>query len=320
MGQLQSRCCNDCSDTASQLGCGFVVNEIVYFSGVEQVFGNGDRLAFGLQGVVVGDGEYIGFVAVLFDGHKDFTNAHCSEVCRQLPVIPGGYELGERVFWTRGGEKLHSGDRLHFGLLGEIVGRSTQGTNKDDESVAVHFDGNRKVTDVLLSSISRKKPTIMGGYSVGDRVYFLGARQGFPNGDRLFFGLSGEIKGPVPVEEGGQRIAVLFDGNRMATPTCFGQIMSSPPTLPGGYTVGSRVYWAGKPQTLSSGDTLTQGLEGEVVGRAFQRFDGKDDERMLVLFQGHCHNTPVHVRAISRECRLGSQSTATSTTDRGAGS
>lgn len=318
MGQAEVRLCPDaavdmCAESRPILPLtksGYSVGELVYFSGARQHFQNGDELLFGMPGEILGDSESEqDHIRVHFRGHKDFTNARCSDLSRQPPVIPGDFEVGDRVFWSGEAETFESGDRLRFGLAGEVVGRSSQGGRADEACLAVHFDGNAKITDVLLTSVSKACGSANGaqGCMPGERVYFKGARQVFNNGDRLAFGISGKVisiknnKTCAPYEI---RMAVLFDGNKVGIPVSITQLSRTPPTIPGGYEVGDVVLWKGKAQTLSSGDRLDAGTMGEVVGQPCARFDGRDDERVLVQFEGHRHTTPCLLCSVMRRSGL----------------
>ena len=74
------------------------------------------------------------------------------------------------------------------------------------------------------------------------------------------------------------------------------------PPLPGGYTVGEKVFFTGVSQTISNGDKVVHGQQGEVKGPA----TGEDrDKRVHVLFPGskgsiNCLLTEVsRLRAVS---------------------
>merc|ERR1712048_257033 len=109
------------------------------------------------------------------------------------------------------------GDRLTFGLEGEVVSRSTAGNASDDRRLKVLFDGNHMPISVFLTQVSREEPLLPGGYSVGDRVVYLAPkRQKFNNGDQLFKGMLGEISGKSTMGDTSddRRIKVKFDGNK----------------------------------------------------------------------------------------------------------
>ena len=58
-----------------------------------------------------------------------------------------------------------------------------------------------------------------------------------------------------------------------------------PQPLPGGYKVGEKVFFRGTSQTVSTGDKVVHGQQGEVVGPAtLERYKGKG---VRVLFPGN---------------------------------
>lgn len=287
---------------------GYVLGDRVHFVGARQNFENGDRLEFGHVGYVGGLADEDGRLRVRFGGHIEDTIVRANEISREPPTLPGGYKVGDRVYWCGDAETFASGDRLEFGLVGEVVGRCTQGSAKDDECVAVRFEGNWRITDVLATSISRTCPEIPGNYQIGDELYFSGARQAFSDGDRLQFGLKGQVVARATIEESqkkeGERLMVRFEGNRKYTAVRLSDVSRTAPEIPGGYKLGDIIHWIGPPQTLASGDQLKVGLTGEVVGRAATRFDGRDDERLSVRFTGHRKNTPVFLTSIVADSPL----------------
>ena len=60
-------------------------------------------------------------------------------------------------------------------------------------------------------------PPLPGGYTLGEKVFFTGASQTFPSGDKLVklvHGQQGEVVGPATHElYTGKGVAVLFPGN-----------------------------------------------------------------------------------------------------------
>ena len=57
--------------------------------------------------------------------------------------------------------------------------------------------------------------TFENGYTVGDKVYYMGTGETFENGDRLEHGTQGKVVGPATSERcGGTGVAVLFSGNK----------------------------------------------------------------------------------------------------------
>jgi hypothetical protein len=283
---------------------GYQTGDVVHFSGARQTFGDGDQLEFGVAGVVLGLSFPVDLaprIAVRFHGHKEHTNVRLNEISKIRPEIPGGYKVGEKVFWIGENESLSSGERLEFGMQGEVMGRATQGGCIDDTCVAVQFKGNQRVTDVLLDLISSSQPSILGNFKSGERVYFTGAAQQFADGDRLDFAHPGEVLGRVRPggDRDNERIAVKFDGNKNYTAVRLNEISQAVPVIPGGYSVGDRVCWRGGKRKLTDGDTLELGLQGKVMGRAALRLDGKDELRLIVRFDGRSKNTPVMITAVA---------------------
>ena len=70
----------------------------------------------------------------------------------------------------------------------------------------------------------------------------------------------------------------------------------APPPLPGGYTVGEKVFFTGSSQTFADGDKVVHGQQGEVTGPA--TLEGYKGKGVCVLFPGnkgnvHCYLTTV---------------------------
>ena len=69
------------------------------------------------------------------------------------PPLPGGYKVGEKVFYTLVSKTLPSGDKLVHGQQGEVTG---PGTGDDVEThVCVRFPGNKGNVDCYLISVCR---------------------------------------------------------------------------------------------------------------------------------------------------------------------
>ena len=169
-------------------------------------------------------------------------------------------------------------------------------------------------------SLSRAEP--LRRYTVGDKVFFTGTSWTHPNGDKLVHGKQGEVTGHANFEIG-KGMAVLFPGNkgniecfvtevrrRRAAPAAKPMLMpharddaspnsfllngwcpraqasrAAPPPLPGGYKMGEKVFFTGASQTVSTGDKLVHGQQGEVVGTAtLETHKGKGVD---VLFPGN---------------------------------
>jgi len=56
------------------------------------------------------------------------------------PPLPGGYKVGDKVFFTVASQTVPSGDKLVHGQQGEVMGPATSHTHKG-KGVAVLFPG-----------------------------------------------------------------------------------------------------------------------------------------------------------------------------------
>jgi hypothetical protein len=118
--------------------------------------------------------------------------------------------------------------------------------------------GNQYTLSGTLSKVAA------AAYRTSEKVYFTGMAQTFPNGDRLEYGKQGKVVGPAT---GGPSFKVQFPGNKGPLYMWLNQLSrTAPAPLPGNYHSSEKVYFTGKTQTLSNGDRLEYGKQGEVVG------------------------------------------------------
>jgi len=89
-------------------------------------------------------------------------------------ALPGGYRVGEKVFWTGANKPFADGDKLVHGGQGEVVGPA-DGTHKG-KGVCVLFLGNKDSIDCLLTELSRVAPPALGSTSDQDEVAVVGER------------------------------------------------------------------------------------------------------------------------------------------------
>jgi len=151
-------------------------------------------------------------VAVRFPGNTGAIQCLLNSVSRQPPSpLPGGYTVGEQVYFTGAGKTFGDGDRVEHGTQGEVVGPAITESHKG-KGVAVRFPGNKGEIQCPLNSVSRQPPSpLPGGYTVGEQVYFTGASESFENGNRLEHGKQGEVVGPAIAESHkGKGVTVLF--------------------------------------------------------------------------------------------------------------
>jgi len=70
------------------------------------------------------------------------------------PPLPGGYKLGEKVFFTGLSETFADGDKLVHGQQGEVVGPATLERVKG-KGVCLRFPGNKGCLDCPLTLVRR---------------------------------------------------------------------------------------------------------------------------------------------------------------------
>jgi len=73
---------------------------------------------------------------------------------RGAQPLPGGYTVGEKVFFTGQSQTLSSGDKLVHGQQGEVVGPVTLETHKS-KGVRVLFPGNKQSIFCFLTEVRR---------------------------------------------------------------------------------------------------------------------------------------------------------------------
>ena len=68
------------------------------------------------------------------------------------PPLPGGYTVGEQVYYTGKSHTFEDGDdRVEHGQQGEVVGSATS-----VKGVVVRFPGNKNMVECYLSQVRRK--------------------------------------------------------------------------------------------------------------------------------------------------------------------
>jgi hypothetical protein len=73
------------------------------------------------------------------------------------PPLPGGYKVGEKVFFTGTNQTVSNGDKLVHGQQGELVGPATL-ERYTGKGVSVHFPGNKGTIDCSLTQVRPPPP------------------------------------------------------------------------------------------------------------------------------------------------------------------
>eukprot|EP00964_Phaeocystis_antarctica_P112754 scaffold76866_cov56-Phaeocystis_antarctica.AAC.5 len=83
----------------------------------------------------------------------------CAQVSRDPPPpLPGGYTMGEKVFYTGPSETCDDGNKLVRGQQGEVTGPA-DGEDTKGKGVTVCFPGNTGVVNCLLTEVRRLRAT-----------------------------------------------------------------------------------------------------------------------------------------------------------------
>ena len=75
------------------------------------------------------------------------------------PLLPGGYKVGEKVFYTGRSETLPSGDKVVHGQQGEVMGPATSVALKG-KGVCVLFPGNKGNVQCPLTEVRCPRPAL----------------------------------------------------------------------------------------------------------------------------------------------------------------
>eukprot|EP00927_Polykrikos_kofoidii_P044571 TRINITY_DN38501_c0_g1_i1.p1 TRINITY_DN38501_c0_g1~~TRINITY_DN38501_c0_g1_i1.p1 ORF type:complete len:671 (+),score=154.91 TRINITY_DN38501_c0_g1_i1:123-2135(+) len=138
----------------------------VYYCGEAETFANGDVLEFGLEGQVqgrstTGDASDERRVKCFFNGHKAGMAVFLTQVMKEVPVLPGGFNVGDTVYYVgKSNSNFANGDKLHVNLRGHISAYASMGDGNDDKRVKVRFEGNKAPMNVFAYEVSLRPPGI----------------------------------------------------------------------------------------------------------------------------------------------------------------
>jgi len=268
-----------------QLPGGFSINDKVFFTGCSQDLDSEDKLVNGGEGTVVG--ASVDRIVVAFAGNQGNIGVQLSEISKVSPVLPGGFRGGDEVYFLGSGQTLGNGDKLVYGNPAKVMGPVAA------DSLALRFENHRMNVTLCIGKFSRSAPPsdLIGGYKVGDIVYFTGCNETFSSGDALTYAYEGVVMGP----SGEGRLGVLWRGNKGNASSRPEKLSRTKPAmeLVGGYKVNDIVYYNAQAQSFESGDKLSTGLEGNVVGAS-------GNELLVIRFQGNSGNIALKPEAVSK--------------------
>jgi len=131
----------------------------------------------------------------------------------------------------------------------------------------------------------------------GQKLFFTGSSQTASNGEKWTHGQQGEVMGPATGEMAKNGLAMRFPGNK-GDVNCYLSTLSAsaPPPLPGGHTLGQKLFFTGSSATASNGEKWTHGQQGEVMGPAA----GETVKNGLVMrFPGNKGNVNCYLSTLS---------------------
>jgi len=287
------------SEPASIPG-GHTLGERIYWCGTAWSFSDGYRLEFGQEGEVAGctsvcDGMDHERVAVHFKGNKQPIAMRLAEISRVPPALPGGFRVGDKVYYCWPNWTAPDGSTLTFGKEGKVAGCSCIGDGSDDRRLWVKFGD--AFGCIELNQITSEPPAIPGGFILGDQLFYCGPSRSCNEG-AMRFGELVEVTGRAAVCH--SDIAVLFHENKDSSEVKVTEVCREEPVIPSSFHHGERVFYTGQRCIFPGGDILVYGAAGEIVGRSCIG-DGNDDHRLTAVFQGNLHSTVVYISQISRQ-------------------
>ena len=144
----------------------YSLGQKVWFCGAPQRLQGDDRVEYGLEGEVVeasifnAHDELTGAqkrLSIKFQGNTERVECYLGELSKAWPPppLPGGFSVGQQVFFRGVRQRLLSGDRVGDNRPGEVVGASSI---DPATRVAVRFPDNVNATDCHVDTLSTAPP------------------------------------------------------------------------------------------------------------------------------------------------------------------
>ena len=109
---------------------------------------------------------------MLFPGNKGRVECDLASLSHELS-LPGGFRVGEELYFIGGGFVDEQGDKAVFGCRGSVTGPARNG---DADAVSMSFSGNRGDMHCRAGELSREPaPSLPGGFILGEHLYFTGS-------------------------------------------------------------------------------------------------------------------------------------------------
>ena len=128
------------------------MHEKVYYIGVNDVWDDGDRLVHGELGEVMGPGDYDEELSIKFPNNRDAIDLKVRNLSYSPPPpLPGGFSIGEKLYYTGGNYFFDNGDRLLPHEQGEVMGPSTS----VEGQLMLKFPKNKRTVKCRVDELSR---------------------------------------------------------------------------------------------------------------------------------------------------------------------
>ena len=226
----------------------------VYWCAASDSFPGGNHVEHGAEGVVEGPDPVEPDKCVVVRFPTGTIAAYATDLSARWPPpsLPGDFEVGDAVQWCGATEKVSTGDLLEYSAHGEVAGPAA---DRDQHNVNVRFPENKGHVSCPVAMLARKWPPLPlpGDFNVGGLVHFCAASATLDKDHRVVYGARGMVAGP---HHESRRVFVRFANNK-GNVGCFVTDLCRtwpPPPLPGGFSVGDGVFFAGVRCTFPSGD------------------------------------------------------------------
>lgn len=213
---------------------GFLLAEKLFYTGPSKTLASGERFLHGSCGEVAGlpsNKEHQGKgLEMLFPGHRRPVNCYLTSLTRDVPsILPGGFRVGEMLYYIGASETLPNGDYVQHGGLGEVIGPATVKSHRG-KGLRMAFPGTHGAVNCPIAELSREAPKpLLGGYKVGDMLYFIGMTLTLPSGEELAHGACGKVVGPGKDEYEMRGLAIAFPEVKGNVDCFFDSLSKEPP-------------------------------------------------------------------------------------------
>ena len=151
------------AQAAGPLPGGYAVGEKVFHAAGSETIQEGYKVTHGQPGEVKGPAtaaSHVGKgVSVTFPGNKGNVSCYLTQLSRTPPPpLPGGYAVGDLVFYTGESQTFASGNKLTRGQAGKVKGHPPNDDPHFGKGVTVMFPGNKRNTPCNLTNLSRAPP------------------------------------------------------------------------------------------------------------------------------------------------------------------